>query len=80
MIDWNTLVADFHLIDQMVAIIWKLNHNTYMIVISQSREFDFAITLFLFPSSINSLFILISFVSFILFCLIPFHGANQGCC
>lgn len=57
MIDWNTLVADFHLIDQMVAIIWKLNHNTYVIVISQSREFDFVITLFLFPSSINSLFI-----------------------
>ena len=57
MIDWNTLVADFHLIDQMVAIIWKLNHNTYVIVVSQSREFDFVITLFLFPSSINSLFI-----------------------
>ena len=74
MIDWSTLLADFHLIDQMVAIIWKLNHHTH-IFISQSSKFDFAKTLFLFPSSMYSLF-LYFFVSFISFCFIPFHGAK----
>ena len=58
----------------MVAIIWKLNHNTY-IFISQSSKFDFAVTLFLFPSSMYSLF-LYSFVLFISFCFIPFHSAK----
>ena len=56
------------------SIIWKLNHNTY-IFISQNSKFDFAVTLFLFPSSMYSL-ILYFFVSFISFCFILFHGAK----